>query len=138
MTAAAHPHGQRPGSAGTSVSLPVPDVLLDAVAERVAGLVLDRLAAVVPAASSPWLDVAEAAGYLCCKPRRLHDLVSQGRVPHYREGGRLMFRRDELDEWLTSGRASDTRVTPAADRQRSSGIGGAQRMRNPRVEEEAA
>ncbi len=115
-----------------SANLALPDELLDGLAERVAAVVLSALAAAGPA-SSPWLDVAGAADYLCCKPKRLHDLVSQGRVPHYREGGRLVFRRDELDEWITSGRARDTRVTPTADRQCSSPIGEAQRMRDPRV-----
>ena len=138
MTGSARPDGPPLGLSGSSVSLPVPVELLDALAERVAGLVVAQLAA--PSPSAEWLDVAGAADHLCCKPRRLHDLVSQGRVPHYREGGRLVFRRSELDEWITSGRASDTRVTPPADRPCSSTIGKAQRMSDPRVTpaEEAA
>lgn len=125
------------GSAGTSVSLSLPDALLDVLAERVAALVIGQLGAAAPA-SAPWLDVTAAADYLCCKPRRLHDLVSQGRVPFYREGGRLMFRRSELDEWLTSGRAGDTRVTPPADRQCSSAAGAVERMTDPRVTDSEA
>jgi len=48
---------------------------------------------------SPWLAGAQAAADYLGWPReriykRLRDL------PHYREEGRLMFRRDELDAWI--------------------------------------
>lgn len=84
---------------GASVSLPVPDVLLDLVAERVAALVLDRLAG--PATpSSPWLDVAEAAAYLRCGKRHVYDLARDEQVPVHRDGTRLLFHRAELDAYL--------------------------------------
>ena len=52
---------------------------------------------------SPWLDVAGAAEYLKCPKSRLYALVSAGRVPHAKDGSRLLFRRDELDAWIRNG-----------------------------------
>jgi excisionase family DNA binding protein len=47
-----------------------------------------------------WIGVREAAAHLGCKPQRIYDLVNQGRIPHAREGSRLLFRQRELDQWL--------------------------------------
>lgn len=51
----------------------------------------------------PWVDVRAAAEHLACKPRRVYDLVSQGRIPHVKDGTRLLFRRSELDLSLSQG-----------------------------------
>lgn len=72
----------------------------------------DDLSAIVCAVTealpaSPWLDAEEAAAHLRCGKRRVYDLVQQGRIPHRREGARLLFRADELDAWLDSGAAAD-------------------------------
>ena len=77
---------------------PLVDDLIERVAGRVAELLADRLP---PApADSPWLDVDGAAAYLRCKPKRIYDLVSQHRLPAHRDGNRLLFRREELDEYV--------------------------------------
>lgn len=74
------------------------DALVESVAVRVAELLADRLS---PApADSPWLSVEEAAEYLRCKPKRIYDLVSQHRLPAHRDGNRLLFRREELDDYV--------------------------------------
>jgi excisionase family DNA binding protein len=74
------------------------DELVERVAVRVAELVADRL----PAApeGSPWLNVDEAADYLRCGRKRIYDLVSQSRVPVHRDATRLLFRREDLDEYV--------------------------------------
>lgn len=46
------------------------------------------------------LSVAQAATYLGCKPQRLYDLVAARRVKHAKEGGRLVFRVEWLDDLL--------------------------------------
>jgi excisionase family DNA binding protein len=48
-----------------------------------------------------WIGVPEAAAHLGCKPQRIYDLVGQRRIPHAREGSRLLFRRRDLDEWVS-------------------------------------
>jgi excisionase family DNA binding protein len=78
------------------------DLIADRVADRVAEILADRLpAAAAPA--SPWLNVDEAAEYLRCTRKRIYDLTGQSRVPVHRDGSRLLFRRDELDEYLLAG-----------------------------------
>jgi excisionase family DNA binding protein len=51
----------------------------------------------------PWLDVGAAAEHLTCPRSRIYALVSARRIPHYKDGSRLLFRREELDEWVRLG-----------------------------------
>src|SRR5262249_51538440 len=44
------------------------------------------------------LSVLEAAQVLRCKPRRVYDLRSAGRLPRTVEGGRAVVRRSDLDK----------------------------------------
>ena len=76
------------------VTLP-PDVL-EAIAERAAQIVLERLNG---SAVSPWLTLADAAAYLGWSRQRLY---KRRDVPRYKHGGRVMYRRDALDAFLES------------------------------------
>ena len=51
---------------------------------------------------SPWLSLARAAAYLDLPRGRLYKLSAAGAIPHYKQDGRLLFRRDELDRWLSA------------------------------------
>ena len=51
---------------------------------------------------SPWLSVESAARYLDWPKQRLYKLSAQGAIPHYKQQGRLLFHRGELDQWLRS------------------------------------
>ena len=71
-----------------------------------------RIAAQIPAPAanpepSPWLDADGAAARIGCGKRRIYDLAGANRIPVHREGARLLFHRDELDEWISSGRAAE-------------------------------
>jgi excisionase family DNA binding protein len=55
--------------------------------------------------SSSWLDVRQAAKYLACPRSRIYALVSVRRIPHHKDGSRLLFRCEELDEWVRAGGA---------------------------------
>ncbi len=81
-----------------SWSFDIPDAQLDALVDLVAA----RLG--TPEAEA-WMDVGDAAKHLACSPRRIYTLVSQGRIPHGRDGKRLLFRKSELDAWLERSRA---------------------------------
>ncbi len=81
-------------NAGT-VELRVPDVFVQAIAERVADLLAEtRRHADAP---EPWIGVDQAAEYLACPTSRIYDLVSQRRLTPRRDGRRLLFKRSHLD-----------------------------------------
>jgi excisionase family DNA binding protein len=66
--------------AGRQLSIALPAELVELVAER-------------------------AAANLACPTSRIYALVSARRIPHHRDGSRLLFRRAELDEWVARGGA---------------------------------
>ena len=86
-----------------SASLP-PE--LAALLEQLADLVATRVAAAQQAAGEQasaralWLNAESAARYLDWPRQRLYKLTARGEIPHYKHEGRLVFRRDELDEWM--------------------------------------
>ena len=51
-----------------------------------------------------FLKVAEVAALLRCKRRTIYDMVEQGRIPHRKVGGRLLFDVDEIIEWTKQKR----------------------------------
>lgn len=85
----------------------LPDEVLDAIADRVAGIISERTGADRP---EPWIGVAEAAEHLHCRPQRIYALVHQGRLRPRRDGSRLLFRRSELDQWLLRESSLDRRM----------------------------
>jgi excisionase family DNA binding protein len=76
------------------------DDALDALAESLAPRLAARLGQVDPV---PWLDVAAAAAYLTCPKSRIYALVSARRIPHHKDGSRVLFRYAELDDWVRRG-----------------------------------
>ena len=46
------------------------------------------------------MGVAQAAAWLDWPRQRLYKLAATGEIPHFKQGGRLLFRRDELESWL--------------------------------------
>ena len=81
--------------------MPIPKELIDAIAERVADIILDRLAD-EPRGSGPgtWMRSAEVAQYLGWSRKSVYRRVARMAMPHYKVDGTLLFRRDELDAWL--------------------------------------
>lgn len=103
MTATGEPNNDRKTDHvdGSDFSLPVPSALVEAVAARALEL-LERRAATD---AEPWIGVNDAAKHLACPRSRIYALVSARRIPHMRDGSRLLFRRSELDEWVARGGA---------------------------------
>lgn len=112
---------------------PAVDELVERVAARVAELLAETVA---PAAStSPWMDASETAEWLRCKPKRIYELASQGRLPAHREGSRLLFHRGELDEYLLDDRESAGAGWHGSEKVLQMGSRpGAQRISNPQVQ----
>ena len=92
-------NGRTPSAAAPSpeLTLAVPPALVDAIAHRVAELVAENLPT---SPAEPYLTVDQAAAYLGCKAHRIYDLVSMRRVRHFRDGRRVLFRREDLDAAL--------------------------------------
>ena len=84
-------------AANNGLSLGVPPELVDAIAGQVAAQLAEQL----PEKPMPYLLIEEAAEYLACPVSRIRDLKDQGKLKHYRDGRRLLFRREDLDAALT-------------------------------------
>lgn len=81
------------------------DEALDALAQRLAPLVANRVAtAAHPAAADRWLTTREAAAYIGRSPNALHKLSAARVVPFSQDGpgARCYFRRSDLDAWMAS------------------------------------
>ena len=79
--------------------------LVDALSERIAVLVgdrlADRLASSNATSTTPWLNAEDAALYLGDAPvSRIHDLTQQRKLVPHRDGRRLLFHRDDLDAYV--------------------------------------
>ena len=78
----------------TGLQIAVSDEVLEELVSRIVDRVHERLEGTT---ESPWLNLEQAAAYLACKPQRLYKRVD---LPRHKHGGRLMFRRDELDAYI--------------------------------------
>ena len=76
------------------------DLLLDEFVDRVADRVVHRLGAHGPRPVTELLSLTEAAEVLRCKPQRIYQLRSTGRLPRTVEGGRAIVRRSDLERLI--------------------------------------
>ena len=84
--------------------LPIPREFLDQVRALVAAAVRDELAARLPLRADGLLDVNGAAAYLSSTPAAIRALVKRDAIPYHKApNGRLLFDRDELDQWARTG-----------------------------------
>lgn len=56
-------------------------------------------------AESPWLKAHEAAAYLRCSLSRVRKLTSTRDLPHEKDGSRVLYHRDALDQFVRNGGA---------------------------------
>lgn len=54
---------------------------------------------------SPWMTAKEAAEYLRCPLSRVRKLTMTGDLPVYRDGRRVLYRREELCAYVVAGGA---------------------------------
>jgi excisionase family DNA binding protein len=93
-----------PTSPGGGVALVIPPSLIDALARRTAALILGALEERSCANPSPYLTVSDAARYLGWPRERIYKLTAAKAIPHFKHGGRLLFRPSELDRWMEEHR----------------------------------
>jgi len=88
-------------SGGLEFTLPAG--LVEAIAERAAAIVLERLRQEAEAPPT-MLTVPEAAAFLRAKPQRVYDLLSDGRLTRHKDGRRVLVDRQELERYLYGSR----------------------------------
>ncbi len=71
---------------------------IEAIAQRAAEIV-----ATSDEGHRKWLSVAEAAEYLGRSTSSIYSLVSARRIPHEKDGSRVVFKASVLDEWVGDG-----------------------------------
>jgi excisionase family DNA binding protein len=80
------------------------DEIVDRVAERLVQKLEERERRWTPRQDHcELLSVAEAAEMLRCKPQRVYDLRSSGRLPRTTEGGRAVVRRADVERLVDEG-----------------------------------
>ena len=84
-----------------ALAIELPNATLELLAQRVAAI----LGEPAPGEPEGYLDVAGAAEFIACPPSRIYALVSANRIPHHRDGSRLLFDRQELRGYITNGGA---------------------------------
>jgi excisionase family DNA binding protein len=96
----------------SQVALPIPDEVLDALAERIAGIVVERITDSLLPPSKRWMRTQDAAEYLGLTRSTLYSRI--GDIPHHKIDRLLLFKRDDLDQWLEGHRhePSSTRLRP--------------------------
>ena len=101
-----------PGAVSCSVVLP--EDIVEAIVERVAEIVLDRLEVQLAevGAGSPYLTIREAAEFLRCSRQRVDDLLSQRRLSRVKDGRRTLVLRAEIEAYLAA-RQLPRRCPPA-------------------------
>ncbi len=57
-----------------------------------------------------WLSVDEIAAYLGVKRDTVYRWIAKRQMPKHRMGRFWKFRREEVDEWVTSGGADDNKA----------------------------
>ncbi|MCF8374538.1 MAG: helix-turn-helix domain-containing protein [Bacteroidales bacterium] len=62
------------------------------------------------------LNVDQAAEFLHLAKQTLYTLTCKRRIPFYKNGKKILFKKIELQEWMDSGRKSQQDETPSQDR----------------------
>jgi len=82
-------------------------VLTDEQVDQIAVRVVSLLAARTAPPDDGYLDTTAAAKYLCCNAGRIHDLVQLHKLTPLRDGRRLLFKRQDLDDYLNNNMRDD-------------------------------
>ena len=78
--------------------------------------------------SSFW-NVKGVSEYLAFKASRVYALVEEKKIPHYRIGRQIRFKKSDIDEWMEKQREEVVDVKAETKRV----IGSLQKQSNPRI-----
>jgi excisionase family DNA binding protein len=59
-----------------------------------------------------WLSVEEIADYLGVKRDTVYKWIERKKMPAHKVGSLWKFKRDEIDEWVRTGQAAESRSAP--------------------------
>lgn len=62
---------------------------------------LDRIEQLALINTKPILDVKEAATFTGFSVKHLYRLTSTKQIPHFKKNAKLLFKKSELEDWLT-------------------------------------
>ena len=79
------------------LALELPNSLIEALAQRVAAIVVER---VEDTSNQRWLTVEQAADYIGRSSDAIRGLVKRRELTGYKPDGRLQLDRQELDSWM--------------------------------------
>jgi excisionase family DNA binding protein len=71
---------------------------------------------------SDLMNTQEVVAYLRIKERKIYDLVRQGGIPCTRVGGKWLFPRDRIDQWLERAAFISSPLKPARTTYRLSNV----------------
>ena len=77
------------------VAIPLPSHVMRAIAEQAARIALEQLRTM-----PDYMGTRDAASYLGWPMKRIDNLCAQNRIPFHKDGGRRIFIRQEIDEWV--------------------------------------
>jgi excisionase family DNA binding protein len=59
----------------------------------------------------PWYSVEDIADHLKVSKETVYRWLEKGKIPAHRVGKQWRFKASEVDEWVTSGSASDSTLS---------------------------
>lgn len=63
---------------------------------------LDRIERLALLTAKPVLNVREAAAFTGFSVKHLYRLTSTRQIPHFKKNAKLLFKKTELEDWLTT------------------------------------
>lgn len=90
-----------------------PDELSEILTKIVNDLDISHFAVKAEKTDDNYMNINEAAKYLNLAKQTIYGFTSRGQIPHIKKAKRLLFRKSDLDQWLTEG--SYTPSNPTAN-----------------------
>ena len=85
------------------MSVEIPEGLLDSIARRIAMMMTGHLKELGVGNDVPrWVDANGAAEYMAFSVSKVRKLTTRNQIPHHHHDGRVHYRTDELDAWLSN------------------------------------
>lgn len=69
---------------------------------------LDRIEQLALINTKPILDIKEAATFTGFSVKHLYRLTSTKQIPHFKKNAKLLFKKSELENWLTEHKVLTT------------------------------